>query len=129
MKTGTVIAGGVANMRKQGDTMKKIGWLIVLFLIVSPRIVSDAAGGWKDVLDKTVNSISGSNQLDDADIINGLKVLWRSEPLRRSSWPARKMDTSTTQPSKFPCLNPLPEQKRWSGRPAWETSWMPSCSV
>ncbi len=53
--------------------MKKLGWLIVLFLIVSPRIVSDAAGGWKDVLDKTVNSISGSNQLDDADIINGLK--------------------------------------------------------
>jgi len=53
--------------------MKKLRWLVILCVFVSPWTVSNVAGGWTDVLQKTLESASGSGQLDNADIVNGLK--------------------------------------------------------
>ncbi|MCB2166711.1 MAG: DUF4197 domain-containing protein [Deltaproteobacteria bacterium] len=53
--------------------MKNIGIFLVIVVLVGPWAVSDATGGWTDVLQKTIDSVSGGGQLDNAEIVNGLK--------------------------------------------------------
>jgi hypothetical protein len=53
--------------------MKNIRFFVVLCVFISPWAVLDAAGGWTDVLQKTIDSVSGGEQLENADIVNGLK--------------------------------------------------------
>jgi Protein of unknown function (DUF4197) len=53
--------------------MKNIRLFLVFFVLSSPWVVSDAMGGWTDVLQKTLDSVSGGDQLENTDIINGLK--------------------------------------------------------
>jgi hypothetical protein len=43
-------------------------------VLIGAGLAQESAGGWKDVLQKTVESVgSGGGQLDNADIVNGLK--------------------------------------------------------
>ncbi len=53
--------------------MKNLRLLVVLCVFISPWAVSDAVGGWTDVLQKTMDSVSGGGALENADIVNGLK--------------------------------------------------------
>jgi hypothetical protein len=53
--------------------MKRMYWCGILCVLISVGAFSDAAGGWKDVLQKTVESVSGGGQLDSAEIVDGLK--------------------------------------------------------
>ena len=53
--------------------MKNLRWLVVVCVFISPWAVSDAAAGWTDVLQKTLNSVGSGGALENADIVNGLK--------------------------------------------------------
>jgi hypothetical protein len=53
--------------------MKKLRLFVILCVLICPWAVLDAAGDWTDVLQKTLDSVSGGGQLDNADIVNGLK--------------------------------------------------------
>lgn len=53
--------------------MKKLRLFVVLCVLINPWAVLNAAGDWTDVLQKTLDSVSGGGQLDNADIVNGLK--------------------------------------------------------
>lgn len=53
--------------------MKNFRWLVILCVLIIPWAASDAAGGWTDVLQKTLDSVSGGDQLENVDIVNGLK--------------------------------------------------------
>ena len=53
--------------------MNTLRWLLILLLVVCSGSISDARAGWTDVLEQTLNSLSGSEGLDNADIIAGLK--------------------------------------------------------
>jgi hypothetical protein len=53
--------------------MKKLRVFLLLCVLIGPWAVWEAAGDWTDVLQKTLDSVSGGGQLDNADIVNGLK--------------------------------------------------------
>jgi hypothetical protein len=53
--------------------MKRFRWLVIVFVVTWAGAVSNAAGGWSDVLKNTLNSFGSGNQLDNAEIIDGLK--------------------------------------------------------
>ena len=53
--------------------MKRFRWLVIVFVMTWVGAVSNAAGGWSDVLKNTLNSFGSGNQLDNAEIIDGLK--------------------------------------------------------
>ena len=53
--------------------MKNLRWLVVFFVLINPWMISGAAGGWSDILDKAVDTFSGGDQLATTDIIDGLK--------------------------------------------------------
>lgn len=53
--------------------MKRLHWCVMVFVLISASMASKAAGGWQDVLKKTMGSVSGSGQLDTSDIVAGLK--------------------------------------------------------
>jgi hypothetical protein len=53
--------------------MKRLRGLVILFVAISAGAASNAAGGWTDVLKNTLGSVSGGNQLDQSEIIDGLK--------------------------------------------------------
>ena len=53
--------------------MKSIRWMVIWCVFISPWAVSDATGGWADILQKTLSSVSSEDPLESADIVNGLK--------------------------------------------------------
>ena len=53
--------------------MKNLRLLVVLSVFISSWAVSAGVGGWTDVLQKTMDSVSGGGALENADIVNGLK--------------------------------------------------------
>ena len=53
--------------------MKRFRGLVMVCLFIVAVAASNAAGGWTDVLKNTLDSVSGGNQLDDTEIVNGLK--------------------------------------------------------
>lgn len=53
--------------------MKNIRLFVVVCVLISPWAVLEAVGGWTDVLQKTLDSVSGDGQLENTDIVNGLK--------------------------------------------------------
>lgn len=53
--------------------MKRLIWCILLGVLIGFGAASNAAGGWKDVLQESVNSFSGGDQLSNAEIVEGLK--------------------------------------------------------
>ncbi len=54
--------------------MKQVKWIVIAAAFFTLWVASNAAGGWTDVLDKAVETLSGDNtQLENTDIINGLK--------------------------------------------------------
>jgi hypothetical protein len=61
------------NPVKKEFVMKTIRLFLILFVFIGPWGVSDAVGGWTDVLKKTIDSVGGGEQLENADIVNGLK--------------------------------------------------------
>ena len=54
--------------------MKTIRLLLIWCVFIGPWGVSNAVGGWTDALKKTIDSAGGGDQLDNADIVNGLKA-------------------------------------------------------
>ena len=60
---------------QKDDKMKRFRWLVVVCILFSVGVVSDAVGGWSDVVKDTLKSVSGSsgNTLDYAEIVEGLK--------------------------------------------------------
>ncbi|MGD9330204.1 MAG: DUF4197 domain-containing protein [Desulfobacterales bacterium] len=53
--------------------MQNLRWLVLLVVFVSPWTINEATGGWSDVLDKAVDTFGGEEQLDNTEIVNGLK--------------------------------------------------------
>jgi hypothetical protein len=53
--------------------MKRFRWLVMVLVVIGAGAVSDAAGGWSDALKNTLNSVTGGKQLDNAEIVDGLK--------------------------------------------------------
>jgi len=53
--------------------MKRLYWRILVCVLIGVGAASNAAGGWKDVLQKSVNSFNGGSQLSNAEVVDGLK--------------------------------------------------------
>lgn len=53
--------------------MKRLYWRILVCVLIGVGAASNAAGGWKDVLQKSVNSFNGGSQLSNAEVVEGLK--------------------------------------------------------
>ena len=53
--------------------MKRLYWRILVCVLIGVGAASNAAGGWKDVLKKSVNSFNGGSQLSNAEVVDGLK--------------------------------------------------------
>lgn len=53
--------------------MKHLGVFIIVGLFFIAVAASNAAAGWTDVIKNTLDSASGGNQLDNSEIVNGLK--------------------------------------------------------
>lgn len=54
--------------------MKQIKWLVIVAVFCIPWMTTQALGSWTDVLNQAVETLSGDdNQLENADIVNGLK--------------------------------------------------------
>jgi hypothetical protein len=53
--------------------MNRFRWLVMVLVVIGAGAVSDAAGGWSDALKNTLNSVTGGKQLDNAEIVDGLK--------------------------------------------------------
>lgn len=53
--------------------MKQVRGLVMVGLLFIAGAASNAAGGWTDVIKNTMDSVGGGNQLDNMEIVNGLK--------------------------------------------------------
>jgi len=53
--------------------MKGLYWRLVLCMLLISGGASNALGDWRDVLQKTVDTFNGGSQLDDTEIVAGLK--------------------------------------------------------
>ena len=53
--------------------MKRLRWIVVVCVLISPWTVSIATGGWADVLQKTLGSMTGGDPLNSDVIADGLK--------------------------------------------------------
>jgi hypothetical protein len=53
--------------------MKRFVWVVIVSVVVCGGTVSRTMGGWADALKNTLESVSGGSQLDNAEIVDGLK--------------------------------------------------------
>ncbi len=78
---------------------------IMMLLLLSPWTIANTAAGWSDVLEKAVDTFSRGDQLDNTDIINGLK-----EALEIGSGQAVKLAGQENGYFNHPTIKiPLPE--------------------
>jgi hypothetical protein len=53
--------------------MNRFVWLVIVSMVVFGGTASRTMGGWADALKNTLESVSGGSQLDNAEIVDGLK--------------------------------------------------------